>query len=206
MVEVLSGVKLIADRDAVLVANRKRKRGFEPNSIQLWRDLSRRGGLMVDAGAYTGFYSILAALNGARVVAYEPNPDAAERMRDNISLNSASGITVRQVALSDREGVSPMYGKGPMSSAGGLVPGEEMIGSAVTCRLDDERLEGVVAIKIDVERSEIPLLMGSLQTIRDHRPHILIESLDGPSEVDAILHPLGYARAGLDAGMYHYCP
>ena len=33
MVEILNGVKLIANRDAVLMANSRRNNGFEPNTI-----------------------------------------------------------------------------------------------------------------------------------------------------------------------------
>lgn len=206
MVEVLSGVKLVRERDAVLLANSRRKKGFEPKSIRLWSELSSCGGLVVDAGAYTGFYSILASLSGARVVAYEPNAVAVARMKENIEINGVKRIVIRRRALSDRDGDASLYGRAPMSSAGNIVSGDNRLGSVRTCRLDGEGLSGVAAIKIDVERSELALLRGAMQTIESQRPHILIEALDGADDIDSILLPLRYSRSKLDAGMYHYCP
>lgn len=206
MVEILNGVKLIANRDAVLMANSRRNNGFEPNTIKLWIALAARGGLMVDAGAYTGFYSILAALHGARVVAYEPNPAAVARMKENIALNGVSGVVIRRRALADKECVASLYGRASLSSAGNIVGRATRLGSVRCCRLDDEGLEGVAAMKIDVERSEVALLRGGMQTITAQRPHVLIEALDGPEQIDEILLPLGYTRSKIDPGMYHYHP
>lgn len=205
MVAVLNGVRLVEVGDRVLVANSKRKRGFEPHTVELWSMLAYRGKVMIDAGAYTGFYSILAAKCGAgRVYAYEPNPSAAARMRENIGLNAVDGVTVRECALWSRASEQPLRGRTSLTSAGSLVSEGREIASVRTVRLDDEGIGKVYAIKIDVERSEVELLKGAMETIARCKPHILIEALDGTEMIDSLLCPLGYQGRTLDRGMHYY--
>lgn len=205
MAAVLSGVKLIEQGDNVLVANRKRKRGFEPATTDLWRMLATRGKVMVDVGAYTGFYSILAALNGAkRTYAYEPNPLAASRISSNVGLNRVSGIDIRIKALSDSNGIAELRGKPSLTSGGSIVSDGPVIAHVPTVRLDDEGVGRIYAIKIDVERAETQVLSGSIETLREYKPHVLVEALSGCAELDEILCPLGYKGRTLDRGMYYY--
>lgn len=63
----------------------------------------RRGESVVDAGACTGYFSLLAADligTGGRVLAIEPNPASAELLRRNAALNGfGERVTVEEVAL-----------------------------------------------------------------------------------------------------------
>lgn len=205
MAQVLSGVSLIEDGDQVLVANRFRKSGFEPQTIALWTMLAKRGKSMIDAGAYTGFYSILAMRNGASgVIAYEPNPKAAQRFRENVIANCASGIDIRERALSDTRERVALHGKPSLTSAGSIVGNAPVIGYVNTCRLDDENVGRVYAMKIDVERAEPQVLRGAAETLREYTPHLLIEALDGVEEIESIIGPMGYTGRKLDVGMYYY--
>ena len=53
-------------------------------------------------------------------------------------------------------------------------------------RLDDYQFESVDLIKIDVEGSEIHVIQGGRETIREHQPVIIIELADVATE------PFGY--------------
>lgn len=58
-------------------------------------------GVFVDVGAYIGFYTVLAAKHGWRVVAFEPNPISLILLRYNIALH---GIGDRVVIVGKAAG------------------------------------------------------------------------------------------------------
>jgi len=203
----LDGVKLIAKDDKVLVV--ERRRGFEPKTREKWKKLSRNHGVMIDVGAYTGFYSILAAKNGAKsVIAIEPNPEAQARIYENCRENSVSHkITVAGFAAYDVTGkIKAFRGRANLSSAASLTSLEAKICNVITFRIDDLALDNVTAIKIDVEQSEIPVLKGARETIARCRPVVLIELLRDTSRADAFFLRLGYTRSNLDGAMFSYEP
>ena len=62
------------------------------------------GWSMLDIGAHVGYFSVLAARRGNRVIAVEPNPDAVALLHANAEHNGVSDrITVLPVALSDTD-------------------------------------------------------------------------------------------------------
>ncbi|MBS7543365.1 FkbM family methyltransferase [Ancylobacter oerskovii] len=204
--EELDGVKLIVREDNVLAAQKKRSKGFEPISRRLWAELAGKGGTVVDAGAYSGFYSILAARSGAdRVHAFEASPLIVPRLLANLALNDIGTVRVHPHALSRVSGQRiAIRGKDGLSSAGSIVGDGAVIGSASTLALDDVGLAELSVIKIDVERAEYDLLQGGAATIRRFRPHILIELLDEIDAVDGLLRGWGYTGEKTDSSMYHY--
>ncbi|MCB4771636.1 FkbM family methyltransferase [Ancylobacter sp. Lp-2] len=206
MFEELDGVKLITEEDNVLAAQKKRAKGFEPISRQLWAELTRRGGTVVDAGAYSGFYSILAARSGAaRVHAFEASPLIVPRLLANLELNDIGTVQVHPHALTRASGQRiAIRGKDGLSSAGSIVGEGAVIGSASTLALDDVGLAELSVMKIDVERAEYDALQGGAATIRRFRPHILIELLDEIGPVDELLRGWGYTGEKTDTSMYHY--
>lgn len=205
LVETLDSVRLVVSGDAVLAANRKRKHGFEPHTRKLWRMLASRGKAMVDVGAYTGFYSILGATSGASsVYAFEPNPVAVKRLVRNLVNNRCDNVDVVPNALGSVNSVDYLRGRGELTSAASFAGVEPVIAQVVTRRLDDEGLGRVYAIKIDVERAEAGVIRGALETLREYRPHLLIECLRDTREIDSLLCPLGYRGRTLDRGMYYY--
>ena len=153
-------------------------------------------GLFVDCGAHVGNHSVYLARSGARVVSIEPNPEIREFLECNVRNNS----------LEDRVRIIP-FGLWSTSSTGRVergepgntgssriipIPGE---GDVDLVALDDLNLAPDV-LKIDVEGLELDVLEGAASTISMHRPAILIEAHDGPSEVTRMLRPFGYRRLG----------
>jgi len=86
-------------------------RGFEPESIELFRRLARRADVIFDIGAHTGYYALVAALTRpeARVFAFEPLPSLAQRIRENASLNAVKNVAVIEVALAERDGEATLH-------------------------------------------------------------------------------------------------
>lgn len=157
---------------------------FEPRSLEIWASLcASRGNTVIDVGAYTGLFSISAALHSCRVVAFEPMPKNADRLRENVKANgnAAKFIDLIEGAASDKVG-SVQIGYSP--NVKGLTSGASLLrksGSKLTIpalTIDILDLRNVTAIKIDVERNEPAVLRGARKTIHRCKPAILVEVLD----------------------------
>ncbi len=169
--------------------------GFEaPLPEYLYGVARRMPGLVIDVGSNTGFYALLAASASARntVLAFEPMAEIAERARRNVSRNGMAGrIHVRQVALSDRNGMAEFYVPpdvhGVVETSASLrrdFKGEPAaIRPVASHRLDRVLLRSrwaarpISLIKIDVEGHEAAVLNGARWTIRLRRPVLFVEVL-----------------------------
>lgn len=203
----IHGIHLNPHNDKVCYAHTHRKGGFEPLSVALWSDLAKSGGTFIDAGAYTGIYSLLALKHGAeRVVAFEPNPECFARLIENAAENRVdTRFSARGVALWDEPRDMTLQAKPNLTSAGSLMRGGSGFKvQAVT--LDSFNFEQVTAIKFDVERAEPQAIQGAWDTLERCKPHILIELLDGAEPVAGMLSELGYQMEPLDEAMFYFRP
>jgi len=125
-----------------------------------------RNMLVFDIGANCGAYSIplaMAAGDGSRVVAFEPNPLMIGRLGMNIALNNLTDrVRIEGCALSDREGEAMLnfrghnYGQasllpieGKQQNGGVLVPTRPLSAFTHAARHHDGTI-----LKIDVEGAE----------------------------------------------------
>ncbi len=169
--------------------------GFEtPLPEYLYGVARRMPGLVIDVGSNTGFYALLAAHASARnaVLAFEPMAEIAARARRNVDRNGMTGrIQVRQVALSDRNGMAEFYvpddTHGLVETSASLrrdfKDDPAAIRPVTSCRLDRVLLRPrwaqrrISLIKIDVEGHEAAVLNGARWTIRLRRPIVFVEVL-----------------------------
>ncbi len=137
-----------------------------------------------DIGANVGTYTCFAASkspNGS-VVAFEPEPDNATRLRENLSLNDLYAEVV-EVALSNRTGTVnlELTGDEPGEGEHTIVASGADSGSieVPTMRGDDliekRGLPAPTIIKIDVEGAEFMVLQGLAKTIEENCRLIYVE-------------------------------
>ncbi len=149
------------------------------------------GDAVIDVGGNVGAYSVPLALavgtTGA-VVAFEPVPFLAERLRQNLALNNL-GPTVQVVpaAVSDKKGRATFFvPTGDNMGLGGLTLNNDCASQHKTIDVDvvtlDDYLPTVLApdrkitlIKLDIQGAEPAALRGAAATIAKHRPRILLE-------------------------------
>ena len=183
--------------------------GFEaPLPSAVVRILRRWPGVLLDVGANTGFYSLIAVASGpdTTAIAYEPVPAIVEMLRANLRLNRASGrVTVEELAIGDRSGratlhLPPPQPDGTIETSASLEPDfKEVIASSFEVRtstLDDAwRASGepaVTMVKVDVEGAEARVLRGRGAVISTCRPVVSIEVLGavdtGPLEEARVQH------------------
>lgn len=180
---------------------------WEPEVQALLPQLLTADSVVWDVGAATGFHTlIMARLVGrnGRVVAFEPLPENLVLLRENILLNGFENVAVVEVALSDRSrrGVLVAEGDDEVSIAlaepGAGEAGIEIDVTTADTILLDGSVPAPSLIKIDVEGAEIELLDGARETLKRHKPVLLVEVHGRWDELDPLLNELGYDYEGVE--------
>ncbi len=191
------------------------------------RTLEYKSPVILDVGANTGAFSMLAVMNPAmRSYAFEPAPVTFEVLNKNISLNGLQDrVKTFQVALADKNGTASL--KHPKS---GIASGLACIGkplrfdewiefevpvSTVDDVVGEQGIDRVDLIKIDTEGCELLVLKGAQELIRKCHPGILCGCHEvntkqfgyHPSEIVKLLTSWGYKHAKVSVeDMYFYMP
>jgi FkbM family methyltransferase len=150
--------------------------------LELVREYLGRGDF-VDVGAHIGLYTLTAARAGAEsVLAFEPNPSARAQLEQNVRLNDASNVTIRDSAAAGKPGRATLHVPATpdpsfSSLAGGrFAEGQPVEVDVTTVDREVETLElRPTVVKIDVEGGEVDVVAGMERTLRAHRPVLLVE-------------------------------
>ena len=163
--------------------------GWEPTTIRTFLRLVAPGTTVVDVGANSGLFSLLAARRDpfVRVHALEPVARVFSVLEANVALNALDNVTCHRLACSDRSGPSTLHVPAgePVPVMASLLSGwadTAATGEPVECTtidelVDAERMDTVDVVKIDAEGSEDAVLRGAHATLRGHRPFVLAEVL-----------------------------
>lgn len=170
----------------------------------------RPGMTFYDIGANIGFFSLLAArMVGAegRVVAFEADPEVAERLREHVARNQFSIISVEQKAVWSETGavffartdprVSPDRGLGHV--VGSSAPGAAQFqGIALDDFVQTSRAPDFM--KCDAEGAEVEVFAGAQRLLKENRPILLCEmhSEENRRKLLKEFASLGYSCEALD--------
>lgn len=196
---------------------------YEPFMLQsLEGELELKGATVWDVGAHIGYHSLcFAALVGERgsVISFEPTAASHERLQKNVERNAALKDRIRtfQMALSDKRGeLSFVYSDGvdirnTASHLSDAIPPSEAdeyenfkTTTVPTAGVDElisaENLPFPDLMKIDVEGAEFLVLQGARETLKKHRPHLLVEihNISMMFQSQELLHELGYKMTLID--------
>lgn len=154
-------------------------------------------GVMIDAGGFSGSFSLRHRRRFDRIVAFEPFPSSYAAFSRNIELNEATNITLIQAAVGHSAGNGQLV-LGTSFDRHSLIGEGNGIAVRVTT-LDDEIPSDedalVRLIKVDVEGAEIDVLRGAGRVLRAGSPFIVLEANNPPHMRCLIAHltPLGYS-------------
>ena len=163
--------------------------GWEPTTIRTFLQLITPGTTVVDIGANSGLFALLAARRDPTVTvhAVEPVARVFSLLESNVALNEVGNVTCHRVACSDRSGPATLHVPAgePVPVMASLLTGwpeTASTGETVECTTVDALvatagLEAVDVIKIDAEGSEDAVLRGAGVTLDQHRPFVLAEVL-----------------------------
>jgi FkbM family methyltransferase len=177
---------------------------WEAHELRAWSGLIRGARGVLDIGANTGVYAMLSArlAPDARVVAFEPNPVNAKRLRENVELNGLSAridVVTRVLGAEVGHVAFTIPDTGQVSLVSSAVSSfTEAFADGAACRtigVEQDTVDSFVqehgcvvdAMKVDVESYELEVLRGALETLRAHRPFVMCEVFD-PLELFAT-HP-----------------
>lgn len=178
-------------------------------------------GAVIDVGANTGYYTLLAAVArpGSVLWAFEPDPQARSILGENLRLNHVTGrATLFSEALSNQFGMASLYlptgEHGCIETSASLEPSFKS-SHATVLRVPVNTLDARIAelmpgrvalIKLDVEGHEAAVLAGASATVQSHQPWLFVEVLPGAdfdaladflagqSYVAVALHPAGFGQ------------
>ena len=161
------------------------------------------GTVVWDVGASLGYFSLLAALLGASVHAFEPVAESAGHLRANIVANGfEERIEVHEVAAGAAAGRAPFLVVRDASwshlADRGRHAARREEREVDVVRLDALQLPAPDLLKIDVEGSEGSVLDGAERILRERRPVIVVELHETNAEVCDRLEAAGYALENLD--------
>jgi FkbM family methyltransferase len=155
---------------------------YERKYADFFCSVIKKGNVVVDAGAYIGYFSLLASSRvGAkgRVYSFEPIPRNFGRLMRNVEANKAKNVRAYNLGLSDREETLsfsvPREFPAQSSLAGAwseITKGAKLTKDKVKAKLTafdrfgkDAGLNQVDVVKIDVDGAELKVLRGMKNTL-----------------------------------------
>lgn len=168
---------------------------YERRYLELLRLGLGRKRVFIDVGANIGNHALYLQDQFEQVHCFEPNPEAAKRLRRNLSLNAVSNITIHEIGLGEKSDLLPFSPAAPGSlGQGSFISSGE--GEQLVLRVRDgdgylaeQGIRGIDFIKIDVEGFERQVLRGLTETIKAERPIVAFEyhgHLEPPESFDEI--------------------
>ena len=177
-----------------------RRLDYEPAVFAWLEEHAMQYDLIIEIGANVGIYSVffdaLARRRSAgerpRLVAFEPAPQAYQRLQRNLAINGAE-VEIHQKAVGDRSGQRTFYEPRDHLTNGSLVRSaaafhaEQVTETVVTVVAAGELERWLkparrALLKIDVEGYEPQLLAALGPLIERHRPDLIVEVLPGTPE------------------------
>ena len=184
----------------------------EPLTTSWFR--ARADDIVVDVGAHIGRYSLLAAANGATVVAIEPDPANFRLLERNVKLNQKANVVLIREAITARAHdliltTAPPSNTGLSavkehtgSESGNLLEANQVLvrGRTLDQVVREHRLERIDWLKIDVEGHEIAVLESGAAALEMTR-HLILEVTDHTAgKCRRIVESHGFALVSVEDG------
>ena len=176
------------------------------------------GDVAVDAGANHGLYALpMARAVGpsGRVLAIEPQPLFAGRLRASAVANRLSQLTVLEAAVSSEEGrasfdldASPESDSPSVGSPPQLASVDVRV-TTLDRGLSEAGLAGVSFVKLDVGGAEVDALEGATELLARDQPLVMVERQHANAANVGLferLSALGYGAYRLVPGLQLLCP
>lgn len=184
---------------------------YEYEKQLLFYRIIRKGAVVYDIGAHTGFHTLLASsLAGpaGKVFAFEPSPRNVRYLRKHLEINHCDNVTVIEAAVAEEDG-SAFLEEDQEYTVGLTGRLSAKAGRKVKkVSLDNLVLEGVIPppeyMKIDVEGAELQVLFGAKKILSDSPPVIFLSThgVDIHNQCCAFLTSLNYLLEPIDGSKY----
>jgi FkbM family methyltransferase len=186
---------------------------YEPPISRVLQRHVPPGGVVVDAGANWGYFSLIAAAacgDGGSVTALEPDPRQFAALTRNVALNAFTHVRAIGAAAAAREGTLTLLGYGDTESNRGVsrlaaavdtpATGPRFEVAAMTIDAITGAAPVVDLVKIDVEGAEDGVLEGMRQGLMAQRYRAILLELHPPLLRERGVDPDACIRVLQDAG------
>lgn len=179
--------------------------GYEDREIAELCKYIPQGGTVLDVGANIGLSALEFSRNAGpagRVLAFEPHPDTAARLRINLERNGAANVEIVQSAVGATPGTITFNESADATQSSASVIPRKLVRSfdvpltTVDLAWAKAGKPAVSVLKIDVEGGELQVLQGAGELLARDHPAILLEAW-GAEQLDpihALLIAAGYAQ------------
>jgi FkbM family methyltransferase len=186
--------------------------GWEKNSTKIWVQLCKTSDVIIDIGANTGIYTLIAkTLNpNAKVYAFEPVTRVFKKLKENVDLNNFDALCFEK-AISNIDGTGVIYDTDSEHVYSVTVNKNisqqnikfiETKINLITLNsfITEHQIPKIDLMKIDVETHEAEVLEGFSMYIEKFKPTILIEILNDEvgQNVEKIVKDLDYLYFNID--------
>ncbi len=193
--------------------------GKEDVTVEYIKPFLHPGCTFVDVGANVGYFTLLAATLGARVVAYEPTPSVFARLKENVALNGFQADLVN-AAVMDKPGTLSLHLSGDDPEANSVFGNDGQCVRVPAISLDEDLpahgIEHVDLLKIDAEGAEPFVLDGATRLLSSPNPPAILVEVNAftlncaglqPSDILSRLESHGYHHTEIESGTYKesYC-
>lgn len=164
--------------------------GWEKVSLSIWAELCKNATVILDIGANTGLYSLLAKTVNyqASVYAFEPVDRVYEKLLYNNQLNSFD-IRAYKKAISNYDGHATIFDKDVEHILSVTVNNDrsEDHSNSIPVQIETLRVDTLIeednipiidVMKIDVETHEVEVLEGLGEYLYKFKPSLIIEILN----------------------------
>jgi len=157
----------------------ERTRGLLERELSVVASAIHRGDHVADVGANNGLYTHALAKRGARVEAFEPQPECVAVLQAYASRRRLRNVRVHPVALSATAGIGTLHvPRGSATSPSASLRASSDDGAALDvplAPLDAFEFADLMFVKIDVEGAELDVLRGATETLERCRPLLFVE-------------------------------
>lgn len=187
--------------------------GWEKKSTALWTQLVRNKKTILDIGANTGLYAMIAkSINpSAAIHTFEPIPAVFALLKKNSEINNFN-INNHEVALSDFNGTAKIYLPEHTDFAYSVTVNQNRLGKSRNVKeltiqtktlsqfIEENNIQSIELMKIDVETHEPEVLIGMGKYLKEFKPTMIIEVLDEniAKKLDSILMDMDYLYFNID--------
>jgi len=188
------------------------EKGWERVSINLWKELCQNQKIIIDIGANSGLYSLVAKAVSpqSNVYAFEPIVRVYNRLLRNNIINGFN-IHAEPVALSNYDGEGTVYDTSDnhilsvtvnknlhatnIKSNPVIIPVRKL-----STYVQEKKIEKIDLIKLDVETHEPEVLEGMNGLLAKFRPVLLVEVLsdEAGSRIQSLVAGLDYLYFDID--------
>lgn len=148
-------------------------KGFQLDHLEAALDYVEEWSCAIDGGAHVGTWTNRLAKDFAEVHAFEPAEDTFECLMRNVS--EAPNVVFHQEALGQKSGVCCVMDDEQRVGNTGSRFVRSGIGSSVVVTLDDFSFPALGFVKLDLEGYEYFAVLGAAETLKKHRPVVMVE-------------------------------